>query len=1014
MEKGDAVAKVEEAEVETDKDLSYANQNANAIINLFDSMQLVNSNRLVSSFKDMEFPKDGKLEKQDARFYKVTRLSYDEEYPQREAFENVLMALNDKAYNFVYVLTGKKTGVELHIGVVKNANEKENFSGEQSSAANRGDVVADAFKGNFCGSELEQLKGKKLESFLKSTECFKSAGMLVGVPSVNEQDGTKDYDFQGMDRLINSMIGKEWRIVLVCEPVKRKEISDLRDNVYEIYNILSLFAKQNYQQSINFGNSTTKGSSISDSNAKTKGTAETKGTNRTDTSGRESTGSNNSKTINNGLTVTHTDSTNESETANTGKSQALTLEIANKRASDLKDYIDNEMLDRLRLGYSKGMFRTSVYYMANNPRDTHQLKTGLMALFQGNKSSCSPLTAIKIDLSGEENGAKNSLVLCAYQNQYTGREYDGTALTLLGRPFDSENVCLGTYLTTREISLLAGLPQKEVAGLPMCEAVEFGLNEKDIASENAINLGSMLLKGRKVEGLPFYLSHSAFTKHTFVAGTTGSGKTTTCLRLLMETDKVSDNKTHFLVIEPAKTEYRALLKEKKIKDLVVFTVGNEQVAPFRINPFELIRGEIISSHIDMLKATFTSAFPMEASMPQLLEEAIYKCYEDKGWDVNTNTNKRGDAVFDEEDAFPTLSDLPQAIDKVVEGKRFSPQMAADYKGSLVSRLSNLTKGAKGAMLNCPRSIDFNYIIHHNVILELEELKSPEDKALLMGFILSRLSAIIKQEHSIHPDFTHLTLVEEAHRLLSKVDYGDSGAKKVAVETFTDLLAEVRKYGEGLIIVDQIPNKLASEVLKNTNTKIIHRILAKDDKEVVGDTMLMNDKQKEYLSAMDVGEAVIFSENTEKPINVKVKADINTNGETVTDKEVEKRFMECLNDKDLVKVYKERIILKGYAKYNNLVRSMFKDIEAKRDECDEMKQVITRISEERRELGLAENDEIKEKEECWRGLIKVYDRLNGRSGNDRENKLVEFFTKNFYSENFDEKAICALVMSGINF
>ena len=156
------------------------------------------------------------------------------------------------------------------------------------------------------------------------------------------------------------------------------------------------------------------------------------------------------------------------------------------------------------------------------------------------------------------------------------------------------------------------------------------------------------------------------------------------------------------------------------------------------------------------------------------------------------------------------------------------------------------------MLNCEHSIDFTYIAHNNVVLEMEELRSPEDKALFMGFVLTRLSAVIKNEHRKNHEFKHLTLIEEAHRLLSKVEYGDSGSKKTAVETFTDLLAEVRKYGEGLIIVDQIPNKLASEVLKNTNTKIIHKILARDDKEAVGDTMLMDDKQKEYLSALSVG------------------------------------------------------------------------------------------------------------------------------------------------------------------
>lgn len=209
------------------------------------------------------------------------------------------------------------------------------------------------------------------------------------------------------------------------------------------------------------------------------------------------------------------------------------------------------------------------------------------------------------------------------------------------------------------------------------------------------------------------------------------------------------------------------------------------------------------------------------------------------------------------DAFPIMSNLIDEFNNVVKEKGFGKRLQDEYIGSLVSRLSNLTVGSKGAMLNCSHSINFEYIATNNVVIEMDEMKSQEDKALFMGFILSRLSAVIRKMHRLDNDFSHITLVEEAHRLLSKVSPGDPGSKKVAVETFTDLLAEVRKYGEGLVIVDQIPNKLASEVLKNTNTKIIHKLFARDDKEAVGDTMLMDDNQKEFLSSLNVGETVIF-------------------------------------------------------------------------------------------------------------------------------------------------------------
>ena len=195
---------------------------------------------------------------------------------------------------------------------------------------------------------------------------------------------------------------------------------------------------------------------------------------------------------------------------------------------------------------------------------------------------------------------------------------------------------------------------------------------------------------------------------------------------------------------------------------------------------------------------------------------------------------------------------------------------------------------------------------------MEELKSPEDKALFMGFILSRLSAVIKAEHKRNSGYRHLTLIEEAHRLLAKVEYGDSGSKKTAVETFTDLLAEVRKYGEGLIVVDQIPNKLAPEVLKNTNTKIIHKILARDDKEAVGDTMLMDDKQKEFLSALDPGHAIVFSEDTDKPVHVYVERETDTNEDEIDESVIKNQF--DLNRENYGSIYNELEIVQDYDFY----------------------------------------------------------------------------------------------------
>jgi hypothetical protein len=234
------------------------------------------------------------------------------------------------------------------------------------------------------------------------------------------------------------------------------------------------------------------------------------------------------------------------------------------------------------------------------------------------------------------------------------------------------------------------------------------------------------------------------------------------------------------------------------------------------------------------------------------------------------------------------------VESVAQAQGFDSRLQNDYIGSIKARLQSLTLGQKGLMLDCGHSIDFDELLKKKVVLELEELRDGGEKSLVLGFIMVNLLEAIKRRFKNNGEkkYRHITLIEEAHRLLSKPQPGDTN-KQHGVETFTDMLAEIRKYGECLIIADQIPNKLTPEVLKNTNTKIVHRLFAQDDKDAIGNTMALSEEQRGFLSNLNIGRAIVFNGNWPKAIQVQMFFDktVEEEKKPVAESELRKRNLQ---------------------------------------------------------------------------------------------------------------------------
>lgn len=621
----------------------------------------------------------------------------------------------------------------------------------------------------------------------------------------------------------------------------------------------------------NVGTSSSKGTNTGYSNSenmsKTKGTSTSTGSSQSTTAGTsESKGTNTSTTTGTNSSV--------GESTTTGSSQNISKDIINKKAADYVKYIDEMLLPIIDYGKSKGLYLTTTFIFADNNSQLEKLGNTIKSLYSGKKGNKNPLEFEILDNNDKKiEYFKNFQIpnCVSYDNE--------NALTLKSHFIENDDVSLGNWYSPNELGLIAGLPEKEVVGLALNEEVEFGLNAKiPDKNEELISLGKLVQSGNEID-TKVYFEKSALNKHIFITGVTGTGKTTTCQKLLLESD------LPFLVIEPAKTEYRILMNNEKTKDILIFTLGNDKVAPFRLNPFEFFEGESITSRVDMLKAAMEASFDMEAAIPQIIESAMYSCYEDYGWNIDTDENDKFDNPFDEGVySFPTLEDLLNKVETEVTKHNFDDRLKKDYIGSITARLQGLLVGSKGQMLNARRSIDFRELIEKKVVLEIEGIKNGTEKSLVMGFILTNLCEALRVKYNKDKHFKHITLIEEAHRLLSKYTPGDSLNKKNSVETFADMLAEVRKYGESLIIADQIPNKMTPEVLKNTNTKIVHKIFAEDDKEAIGNTISLSKEQKDFLSSLPTGRAIVFSQSWTKAVQVQIEQMTNTTSDEIIDED----------------------------------------------------------------------------------------------------------------------------------
>lgn len=440
---------------------------------------------------------------------------------------------------------------------------------------------------------------------------------------------------------------------------------------------------------------------------------------------------------------------------------------------------------------------------------------------------------------------------------------------------------LCSLVTSEEICGICTIPIENTVGFEIKESKNYSLNYA-FQNDDKI-LGCVCEYDRPLTNVPFGLSEYDLNKHTFVCGITGSGKTNTVKKILESIDKP------FLVIEPAKKEYRNIEKAKN-----VYTLGRPEINCLKINPFYILPGISPQQHIDLLKDLFSASFAFYGPMPYILEKCIYNIYSKKGWNLTlgfhpclVNTKSQQDlfneAIIKEyynmsahKYVFPTMQDLKDEIDYYIENEMtYEGEVKGNIRGAIKARIDSLCVGSKGYIFNTHDMVNIEELLEENSVLELEGLADDSDKAFALGLLIIYVNEYrqVQKEVSRTDGLQHLLVIEEAHRLLKNMstenneDLGNPKGK--AVEHFTNMLAEMRSYGQGVIVAEQIPSKLAPDVIKNSSNKFIHRIIAKDDQEIIANTIGIYPEDAIYLGNCKVGYALCHKEGMVQPVIVKL-------------------------------------------------------------------------------------------------------------------------------------------------
>lgn len=857
----------------------------------------------------------------NVRLFKITEMVYEKNELATYKFASVFNALAITDSTIFIILDSDGVKTDFYMGV-RSQDETRTISSLKNTLEN-------AMKGQFPGIKtFDNYTVEDVEQFVSRIPSSSVSAVTCVANNRAHENATNQNFVQGLEKLVLSMQGEKYTGIIIANCTSQGQLRQIRKGYETIYSQLSPFASSQINYSSNraftYSKSDTSGSSHADTTTEQQsettgkavsesystqhgvsrenfGSKAVKGlaaassilgaafapvsgglslavggvisgglgllgsaitSNVSDsTSNGTSTSDNYSTTTGSSTGVTDTTSYSHSETQgnSNGTSEGMTLSLHDKSVEDTLERI-NKQLKRIDEFESLGMYECAAYFLSDNQYAAEIAASTYKALMRGENSG---LEIAAINSWGDSQAEATHAV-----GQYV-KNFMHPVFQYKGLPENIE-VTPCALVSGNELAVHMGLPRHSVCGLPVIEHADFGKEvvsyDDDGRQQRGIRLGNVYNMG-STGNSTVYLNTNSLAMHTFVTGSTGSGKSNTIYEMIRQLDTLG---IKYLIIEPAKGEYKGMFGGRS--DVQVYSTNPRKTKLLRINPFAFPVDEIsVQEHLDRLVEIFNVCWPMYAAMPAILKDACERAYAAAGWDIAASIN------WKKENSFPCFADVLEQIKKVLEESAYSADNKSDYTGALVTRVRSLTTGIYGQVFTNDNEAALfgEKLFDENVIVDLSRVGSTETKSLIMGLLVMQMQeyrmASAKEANSA---LKHITVLEEAHNILKRTSTEQSAESAnlagKSVEMLSNAIAEMRTYGEGFIIADQAPGLLDMAAIRNTNTKIIMRLPDEEDRKLVGKAAGLNDDQVAELSKLPTGVAAVYQNNWIEPVLCKIQ------------------------------------------------------------------------------------------------------------------------------------------------